>query len=545
MYRDLTKGSIIRGLLLFALPMIAGNLLQQLYNIADTLIVGQALGRNALAAVGSAYTLMTFLTSIFLGLSMGSGALFSIALGKKDEALLRSAVGHAFGLILAVTVVLNVLVYAFLDAILRFLQIPQELYGQMREYLVIIFAGLLATFLYNFFACLLRAAGNSVAPLCFLGVSAGLNIALDLLFVLRFSWGIAGAAAATVFSQYVSGIGLTVYTALRCRGLLPDIRSLRFDRQVLADILDMSLLTCAQQSAMNFGILLVQRLVDSFGPVTMAAFAAAVKIDSFAYLPVQDFGNAFSTFVAQNYGAGQRQRIRRGFRDATLVSAGFSALISLLVCVFAQPLMRIFVQAGEVEVLAAGVRYLRIEGACYVGIGCLFLLYGFYRAVKRPGMSVVLTVISLGVRVALAYLLAGIKDIANIRKIHLRVETDDQVLEDDYIFGAVSNSTSVGGVLTLDPHLVNMSDGVFEVLLIRSPSNLLELNECIVALSTQNYNSGAITFCNTKKVKITAPASVDWTLDGEMAEGSETIEVENLHNAIAIICKEDTALRGK
>lgn len=407
MYRDLTKGSIIRGLLLFALPMIAGNLLQQLYNIADTLIVGQALGRNALAAVGSAYTLMTFLTSIFLGLSMGSGALFSIALGKKDEALLRSAVGHAFGLILAVTVVLNVLVYAFLDAILRFLQIPQELYGQMREYLVIIFAGLLATFLYNFFACLLRAAGNSVAPLCFLGVSAGLNIALDLLFVLRFSWGIAGAAAATVFSQYVSGIGLTVYTALHCRGLLPDVRSLRFDRQVLADILDMSLLTCAQQSAMNFGILLVQRLVDSFGPVTMAAFAAAVKIDSFAYLPVQDFGNAFSTFVAQNYGAGQRQRIRRGFRNATLVSAGFSALISLLVCVFAQPLMRIFVQAGEVEVLAAGVRYLRIEGACYVGIGCLFLLYGFYRAVKRPGMSVVLTVISLGVRVALAYLLAG------------------------------------------------------------------------------------------------------------------------------------------
>ena len=194
---------------------------------------------------------------------------------------------------------------------------------------------------------------------------------------------------------------------LSLRGLLPDVRSLRFDRQVLADILDMSLLTCAQQSAMNFGILLVQRLVDSFGPVMMAAFAAAVKIDSFAYLPVQDFGNAFSTFVAQNYGAGQRQRIRRGFRDATLVSAGFSALISLLVCVFAQPLMRIFVQAGEVEVLAAGVRYLRIEGACYVGIGCLFLLYGFYRAVKRPGMSVVLTVISLGVRVALAYLLAG------------------------------------------------------------------------------------------------------------------------------------------
>ena len=407
MYRDLTKGSITKGLLLFALPMIAGNLLQQFYNIADTLIVGQALGKNALAAVGSAYALMTFLTSIFLGLSMGAGALFSIALGQKDEARLRRAVAHAFGLIVSVTLVLNAAVYAFLDPILRFLQIPAELYGQMREYLVIIFAGLIASSLYNFFACLLRAAGNSVAPLWFLGVAALLNIGLDLLFVLVFRWGIAGAAAATVIAQYVSGLGLWVYTRLRCRELLPGRAELRFDRAILREILDMSLLTCAQQSAMNFGILLIQRLVDSFGPITMAAFAAAVKIDTFAYLPVQDFGNAFSTFIAQNYGAGQHDRLRRGFRQAVLVSAAFSAAISLLVCVFAAPLMRIFVQAGETEVLASGVRYLRIEGACYVGIGCLFLLYGFYRAVKRPGMSVVLTVISLGVRVLLAYLLAG------------------------------------------------------------------------------------------------------------------------------------------
>ncbi len=407
MYRDLTKGSITGGLLRFALPMIAGNLMQQLYNIADTLIVGQALGKNALAAVGSAYTLMTFLTSVFLGLSMGAGALFSIDLGRRDEAALRRAVGHAFGLILLVTLALNAAVYLWLDAILRFLQIPAELYASMRTYLAIIFAGLLATFLYNFFACLLRAVGNSVAPLWFLAAAAVLNVGLDLLFVLGFSWGVAGAAIATVIAQYVSGVGLAVYTVLRCRELLPRRGDLRFDRATLAALLDLSLLTCAQQTAMNFGILLVQRLVDSFGPTIMAAFAAAVKIDSFAYLPVQDFGNAFSTFTAQNYGAGQRERLRRGFRQATAASAGFSVLVSALVCLFAGPLMRIFVQAGETEVIAAGVRYLRIEGACYVGIGCLFLLYGFYRAVRRPGMSVVLTVISLGVRVALAYALAG------------------------------------------------------------------------------------------------------------------------------------------
>ena len=407
MYRDLTKGNITKGLVLFALPMIAGNLLQQLYNIADTLIVGRALGRNALAAVGSAYTLMTFLTSVFLGLSMGAGALFSICLGKQDKPSLRSAVAHALGLILGVTLLLNAAVYLFLDEILLFLQIPAELAADMRTYLLIIFAGLLATSVYNFFACLLRAVGNSVAPLWFLGISTLLNIGLDLLFVLVFHWGIAGAAAATVFSQYVSGIGLLAYTFLRCREFLPSRAELRFRREILRELLDLSMLTCAQQSAMNFGILLIQRLVDSFGPITMAAFAAAVKIDTFAYLPVQDFGNAFSTFVAQNFGAGRTERLRRGFRQALLLSAGFSVVISALVCIFAHPLMRIFVQAGETEVLAAGVRYLRVEGTFYAGIGCLFLLYGFYRAVKRPGMSVVLTVISLGTRVALAYALAG------------------------------------------------------------------------------------------------------------------------------------------
>ena len=407
MYRDLTHGSITKGLLLFALPMIAGNLLQQLYNIADTLIVGQALGRNALAAVGSAYTLMVFLTSIFLGLSMGAGALFSICLGRGDKKALRAAVAHAFALIGAVTLVLNLSVYLLADSILRFLQIPHELYSSMRDYLLIIFGGLAATFLYNFFACLLRAVGNSVVPLWFLGISALLNIGLDLLFVPVLHFGVAGAAAATVIAQYVSGGGLTLYTILRCRELLPRREDLHFNGRILRELADLSLLTCAQQSAMNFGILLVQRLVDSFGPVIMAAFAAAVKIDSFAYLPVQDFGNAFSTFAAQNYGAGQTERLRQGFRTATAVSAAFSCAISAMVVLFARPLMRIFVQAGETEVLAAGVRYLRIEGAFYAGIGCLFLLYGFYRAVQRPGMSVVLTVISLGTRVALAYALAG------------------------------------------------------------------------------------------------------------------------------------------
>ncbi len=408
MYRDLTKGKITSSLLLFALPMIAGDLLQQFYNIADTLIVGRILGTQALAAVGSAYTLMTFLTSIFLGLSMGSGALFSIYRGKGEEASLRSAVWHAFCLILAVTLLVNLAVYLFLEPIFGFLRVPAEVRPGMREYLLVIFAGLIATSLYNFCSCLLRALGNSSVPLAFLAVSSVMNVGLDLLFVAVFRLGISGAAWATILSQYVSGIGIFLYVLLRCRNLLPTRSDLHYQPKILREIANLSSLTCLQQSVMNFGILMVQGLVNSFGPVTMAAFAAAVKIDTFAYLPVQDFGNAYSTFVAQNYGAGNPDRIREGTREAFGISIAFSLLLSLLVCLFAAPLMQIFVNASETAVIASGVRYLRVEGAFYCGIGCLFLLYGYYRAVKRPGMSVVLTVISLGTRVLLAYLLAGI-----------------------------------------------------------------------------------------------------------------------------------------
>lgn len=292
MYYDLTKGKISKNLILFALPMMAGNLMQQFYNIADTLIVGRVVGKNALAAVGAAYTLMTFLTSIFLGLSMGAGVLFSIYKGKNDKHALRVAVAHAFVLIMAVMVFVNVLVYVCMHPILWFLRVPQEVMEEM------------------------------------------------------------------------------------------------------------------QQSVMNFGILMVQGLVNSFGATTMAAFAAAVKIDTFAYLPVQDFGNAYSTFVAQNYGVKDYGRIQKGTKEAFAISIVFSIIISILVCTFAASLMEIFVKAQETAVIACGVQYLRIEGSFYCGIGCLFLLYGYYQAINKAQMSVVLTVISLGLRVVLAYILS-------------------------------------------------------------------------------------------------------------------------------------------
>ena len=407
MNKDLTSGPVMRSMLRFAVPMILGNLLQQCYNVADTLIVGQFLGKNALAAVGSSFTLMTFLTSILLGLCMGSGALFSIRFGQRDEAALRESICASLVLIASAALVLNAAAFACLDAIRIFLRVPAEVWGAMREYLAVIFCGIAATFLYNYFASFLRAVGNSVVPLVFLAVSAVLNIALDLFFVLALDRGVAGAAEATVISQYVSGAGIAVYALIKCPQFRPKAGAWRVRWSRVREVASFSILTCVQQSVMNLGILMVQGLVNSFGPTVMAAFAAAVKIDAFAYMPVQDFGNAFSTFIAQNYGARQGERIRAGLKGAVCVCMLFCIAVSAVVWVFARPLMALFVEVGETGIILEGVRYLRIEGAFYCGIGCLFLLYGLYRALGKPGMSVVLTVISLGTRVLLAYALSA------------------------------------------------------------------------------------------------------------------------------------------
>ena len=275
---DLTEGSITRTMLAFAVPMIIGNLLQQLYNVADTLIVGQFLGANALAAVGSAYTLMIFLTSVLLGLCMGSGAVFSHRYGAKQTEVLKKSVYVSFVWISVTTLLLNVAVFVFIHPIISILQVPAELYSLMYDYLRVIFWGIGFTFLYNFYASLLRAIGNSMVPLWFLAVAVLLNIILDFLFILFFNWGVEGAGWATVISQAVSAIGLCFYTFLKFPELRIGRKDMRMEWKTVREIASYSALTCAQQSVMNFGILMVQGLINSFGTTVMAAFAAAVKI---------------------------------------------------------------------------------------------------------------------------------------------------------------------------------------------------------------------------------------------------------------------------
>ena len=401
--RDLTMGNVTSTMLLFAVPMILGNVLQQCYNLADTWIVGKFVGSGALAAVGSAYTLMTFLTSIITGMCMGGGALFSICYGRRDIRKMKEYMVSSFVLILGITVLLTAVSFAFLHPVLRLMQIPLDVYDMMYDYMWIILFGLPFIFLYNYFAFLLRSVGNSVTPLVFLGVSTVLNIGLDYVFVAVFEWNVEGAAIATVLAQIISGIGIAVYSFARETMLRLKREELRVNGGMLGEIFSYSGATGVQQSVMNFGILMVQGLVNSFGTAVMAAFAAGVKIDTLAYMPAQEFGNAYSIFISQNYGAGKKDRIRKGAKSAVVVVLLFCLAASAVVFLLARQLMGIFISPEETEIINIGAGYLQIEGACYCGIGILFLLYGYFRAVEKPKISLLLTVISLGTRVALAY----------------------------------------------------------------------------------------------------------------------------------------------
>lgn len=403
---SLTEGQIFKTMMLFAFPMILGNLLQQIYNIVDTIIVGRFVSSEALAAVGSAYALMTFINSLIIGLCMGSGALFSKSFGAGKQADMRQEVKLSFVFIGIITAIIYIIVFPGTDLILHLLAVPADVYALMRSYVRIIFAGIVFIFLFNFFAYLLRAVGNSLVPLIFLAISSVTNIVLDLYFVISLKWGVAGAAGATVISQAFAGVGIAIYVMDRHRDLVSSGKEGRTEWYRLGEIIKNDVFTGLQQSVMNFGILLIQGLVNSFGTTIMAAFAAAVKIDTLAYMPAQEYANAYSLFISQNYGARKQERIAKGTRIAAAVSVIFCLVVSVIIWIFSRDFMEIFVKASETAIIAAGVKYLRIEGSFYFGIGILFLLYGYYRGVQRAEMSLVLTVISLGTRVALSYMLA-------------------------------------------------------------------------------------------------------------------------------------------
>ena len=403
---DLTQGSIVKSLLIYAWPVVLSSLLQSAYSITDLIVAGWFIGEGGISAINNASQVMQILTQIIMGITTGGNILMSQYYGSRDPVNREKTNRTLFFFSVTAGAVMTVAVLVLSRPILIGLRAPAL--EEATAYLTVCALGLIPIFGYNALSAMLRSVGNSRQPFYCVAVTAGVNIVLDCLFMGAFHWGVRGAALATVLSQYLAGVGLALYTWKAFPALRVGKEDRYWSRAALGQLLSLSGFTCLQQSVMNFGILLVQGLVNSFGTTVMAAFSVAVKIDTLAYMPVQDFGNAFSTFVAQNFGAQKRERIRRGTRWAVFWVVVFCLAIGGAVCLLAPRLMAVFVGPEAAEVIAVGTGYLRIEGAFYLGIGVLFLLYGYFRAVNRPGVSVVLTVCSLGTRVALAYVLSAL-----------------------------------------------------------------------------------------------------------------------------------------
>jgi putative MATE family efflux protein len=406
---DMTTGNPSKLIIKFALPMILGNVFQQIYNLVDTIVVGKFVGVDALAAVGSSFAIVVFITSIIIGLTMGTGVILSQFYGAKDNDKFKAASIASFIFIGIITILIMIISLLFIDLILNLFNMPDKLIYDSKSYLIIIIIGLAFTFLYNWGTSLLRAVGDSKRPLYFLIIASIINVVLDLLFVIEFNLGVKGVAIATIIAQGVSAVLSLIYVFKK----VPFLQLNKLDFKVPKDIFNLvirySVLTSMQQSIMNFGILLVQGLVNSFGATVMASFAAGVKIDSLAYMPVQDFGNAFATYVAQNKGAEKIDRIKEGIKSAVKMIIAFCAVISTLILLFSRNIMLLFIDRSENEVMAIGRQYLSVVAVFYVLIGFLFLFYGLYRGLGLLKMSIVLTMVSLGTRVLLAYILSSTK----------------------------------------------------------------------------------------------------------------------------------------
>lgn len=292
---DMRKGNPTKLMLKFAFPMLIGNIFQQLYNMVDSIVVGRFVGKNALAAVGTSFSLINFITLLIIGLCMGSSIVISQYYGAEEYGRLKRVISTSSIFILIITIFLTVITFLFAKPLLVLIKTPPEILEDSTLYIKIIFAGLIFVSVYNAISALLRAMGDSKTPLYFLMVACVLNIVLDLVFVIKFNMGVAGVAYATVIAQAVASILSVIYVFSKVPLLRMKRNEFIFDKTLFPLIAKYSVLSSMQQSIMAIGMVGVQGIINTFGSDIIAAYTAAVKVDSLAYLPVQDFGNAFST----------------------------------------------------------------------------------------------------------------------------------------------------------------------------------------------------------------------------------------------------------
>ncbi|MGN0599999.1 MAG: MATE family efflux transporter [Oscillospiraceae bacterium] len=363
--KDLTKGKIGKLIITFAIPLAIGNIFQLLYSFADVYIVGNTLGNNALAAVGSTSTLNDLIVGFLIGLTNGFAVVTAQSFGAKDEKKLRSAVAHTLMLGVSVSVVLTVLSVVFLPQIFTALNIPSEHYENAYAYARVILLGMTASMAYNVCASILRAVGDTITPLIFLIISSVFNVALDFIFIAKVGMGVEGAAYATIISQIVSAVLCFVYMFKKYRMLRVNAEDFTLSGNMVKDLMGSGLSMGFMNSFVAFGTVALQSSINTFGTNIIVAHTAARKLTSLFMMPFAVFGMTMAAYCAQNYGAEKYGRIRRGVFLSVLYSWIWCALLIVFIYSFAPPLLRFITSTDVPEIIDTAALYLRINCILY------------------------------------------------------------------------------------------------------------------------------------------------------------------------------------
>ncbi len=405
MIKDMTNGNPSKLILSFSVPVLLGSMVQQLYNMVDTIIVGQCLGPDALAAVGTTGPLNFLILGFVIGVTGGIAVIAAQRFGAKDEAGLKRSVAMAIMLSVALTIMMTILSVVLAKPLLRLINTPVEIIEDAYSYIVVIFMGIFATVLYNMIACLLRALGDSKTPLYFLLVSAFLNIGLDFLFIVNVKLGVAGAAWATVASQLVSGILCLIYVKVKYQILHVKRSDFSFDARFAWKHLRIGLPMAFQFSITAIGCVILQGALNLFGKDTIAAYAAASKVEQLVTQPASAFGVTMANYTGQNLGANRIDRIREGVKKCSIITLSFSIGSMILVYVLSKPLLMLFDLEPGTKIMEDALFYLRLTAVFYPALNILFIYRNVLQGIGRSFMPLMAGVFELIARGVAAFTL--------------------------------------------------------------------------------------------------------------------------------------------
>lgn len=418
MEKDMTKGSPTKLLLYFSIPLLIGNVFQQLYNMMDTIIVGRILGINALAAVGSTGSLSFLVLGFVWGLTGGFAVISAQKYGARDYDGLRRAVTTSIRLSLILSILLTALSVAITRPLLQLMNTPDDIIDDAYTYIIVIFAGIIATFAYNMISCILRALGDSKTPLYFLIVSSVLNIVLDIIFIVCFHLGVAGAAYATVISQAVAALLCFFYTAKKYPILRLTKKDWAFSKELTIKHLQLGLPMAFQFSITAIGTVVLQGALNLFGPAKIAAYTAACKVEQLVTQPASSFGVTMANYSGQNLGAGEYDRIRDGVKKCCYLTIAFAVGAAAIVLLFGEPLTRLFVSRDNAEmlteVLSSAKQYLMIVAFPFPILHLIFVFRNALQGIGRSFMPLMAGVFELIVRVVAAFTLPQIIGFAGV-----------------------------------------------------------------------------------------------------------------------------------